>query len=288
MVRSLLRPPLLIALLAVAYLEGSPALRARSDLDQYYRSPAHPSRYTESVAMLSSLSSFARQEAASYLTALYGYALEDERSGRIPWHETPYWGGPMESDAREFRSSLADEIGEQAQGDEAVAVVAWALRHEPVASLRAALGGALPRLTGPRSEALIIELLGPTEDNRAVLSQALQEVRVRHLVHARTNVLRLCWDPRPSLRRSAREVAAHLSCAVRKRVEEVTFPAWLERSLRNAATRVLDPPPANARWATFRTHRPGVPDPVGLSTSGGWWLGEQDTTVRCLDWFGRV
>src|SRR5262249_25667896 len=103
MVRSLLRPPLLIALLAVAYLESSPALRARSDLDQYYRSPAHPSRYTESIAMLSSPSSFARQEAASYLTALYGYALEDERSGRIPWHETPYWGGPMESDAREFR-----------------------------------------------------------------------------------------------------------------------------------------------------------------------------------------
>ena len=288
MIRSMIHPPLLVALLAATYLEGIPAQRARSDLDRYYRSAAHPSHSSAALEWLSSSSPYMRQMGSAYLVALYRDALEDELSGRIPWHATPFWGGPSESDAREFRSSLADEIGEHAQGEEAVAVVGWALRHERATALRTALAGALPRLIGPDADALIVSLLSSSEGNRVVLSQALEQVQARKLSRAKLDVLRLCQDPRPSVSRSARAVAASSSWPIPDNGAP-EFPVWLDRALRNVRARVLDPIPPGSRWAVFRIHsgRTDYPDSLTLQTLGGWWLAERDTTVICLDWFGR-
>ncbi len=51
-----------------------------------------------------------RRAAATYLRELVSLSLEDERSGKAPWRNTPYWGGGAEVPARDLRRAVAEAL----------------------------------------------------------------------------------------------------------------------------------------------------------------------------------
>lgn len=256
---------------------GPAGARAYAELAALYREHPQEPPFSAALESLSSGSVSAAGEAAEYLLALYRQAIADETNGRAVWQQTPYWGGGHQSQAREFRKNLAQEIGLQAGGARAVPIVAWGLEHEPLADLQAALAGALPRLPLPEAGPLLVRLLSQPHPHATVVKAALGALDRAGTRDLREALVSRCGDYRASIRDSA--------CAIARRRGIVTVPLFvprnafdteLDRVLREVAERVKPRIPRGARWCRIaRTTETSRAD-----TLHGWLVSENTTAIR--------
>jgi hypothetical protein len=285
----------LLLLLAVTALAGdtpkqvtdSPeGKRAFDDLTAYYADNKKEPPYKQAIADLGSPDEAKRKAAGAYLTALFKQLFADESNGRAPFKRTPFFGGGgSTSDAREFRKTLAQAFGKDAQGDAALDTALWLVDSEKDARNQAAGVDALRRIKGGRSTEIFKKLLQQPHPNAAVVKSVIEEVAARGLQELEPDITRLCEHYRASVREAAKGAAAKIgSGKIPGYKPEAAFTPWLDQELKNIAAMVPVEIPKDAKWMRFTLAGRGE---GGKSIEfSGWLLSEKDGKYQVLDYFG--
>src|SRR5579862_1024031 len=150
-------------------------------LGKYYAENGARPNTQDVLARLKNPDASARKSAGQLLLGLLMQSMADERNGRAEWRQTPFWGGGSENAARNFRKELATEIGDKAEGVEALDAVRWLLDNERLAEAQAAGVQALRKIKGPGGDEFLIKLLAQQHPNAAVLKDSIDEAAARGL-----------------------------------------------------------------------------------------------------------
>ena len=265
----------------------SESRKAFDDLGAHYsRNEDVP--YDDALGDLAGPDSTKWRAAGAYLLALFRQSVADESNGRAPRHGTPYWGGGMESEARKFREELASEFGERASGSSAVPAIIWLLEHEPVPAIQASGLQAMRQLGDSTLAPIASRLLGPPHTNASIVLLAVREIGRRHLAGFTSAISSLCSDPRPSVRRNARNAADSLGV---RPPPEPALATLLTPELRDdldaIRKMVMTPIPRSARMATVHaSFRSPYRDTMLTRVYPAWVLDKRGGTYRTLDIFG--
>jgi hypothetical protein len=175
------------------------------ELQRYYEKGDGPP-WSEAIKKLSAEKKDQQAAAAKYLVALLDQAQSDERSGKAPWHATPYWGSSGENPARNLREQIATEIAKSPASPATLTVIRWYLDYEKVASLQQTVLPALDKVDGDEAGKFCLSLLQPAHENSVVVLAALKQVDKHKTAIPDAVFAALCDHHRPSLRAAARKL----------------------------------------------------------------------------------
>jgi hypothetical protein len=226
-------------------------------------------------------------EAAQLILSLFRQAEADERNGRAEWKRSMAWGGGANSQAREFRKSLAGRAGKSATGDAAVPVAEWLLREERLPAGQGAAVQILERTSGAVSDAALLQILEKGVHFAPALVMALEQAGKRPLKDRPEFVSKWSTDARKSVREAAAGALKELGLPAPAEFKpEDAFSEPVQKLLTDIYALMPDPPAAEAAFGRFEitdTYQEGKPSASFLS---GWLRGEKDGVMRMTTWHG--
>ncbi|HUE72380.1 MAG TPA: hypothetical protein VMP01_15960 [Pirellulaceae bacterium] len=183
-----------------------PQSSVREELGQYYETSKRPASWDASIKKIASPNADERRNAAAHLVELLEQSWQYEKSGKAPWHSTPYWGGPMENPARELRKSIVAELEEKTAAAETLPVAQWVLQHEPQVRLQDTASDLLEKIQGDQADEYRRALVLQPHSNAVVMGKLLDQLRTRKVVLPADRLKELCHHHRLAIRESARRL----------------------------------------------------------------------------------
>ena len=269
-------------------------------LEAYYHRNGNAPDVTVAVSALTGDDPAKAAKASRFLITLAQRTLDDEASGKAPWHATPFWGSEGENPARELRGRMARLVAKiapehAAAGSPAVVpVLEWFIRKERLVPPRVGCMDALAKVRSKEADALITSLAADPG-----LPHGLSAVAIRQAAERKLDL------PEPILLDAVRDhhrnrrTAAVDSWQARKPGEPP--PAFdpvaalqtppVRKLLDDLAKMALDLPPTDARWGKVERKSPGSDrgKPVErVETEWGWVLEDKDRRLRLLTLHGRI
>jgi hypothetical protein len=276
-------------------VNGPEGQRAFDDLATHYAEPSKPLDVSHSLADLNAPEPARRQQAAAYLLAILQQSEADEHNGRAEWKRMPWWGGGAESPAREIRKTIAQNLADVAQSEEAIEPALWLIRSDPLAENQNRGVAMLLRIQSPRMSNIFATFLSPPHPNAKVVEAVIEEAGKRQFRDLAAPIAALCQSYREPLREAALKQAGVLRFTPPAYEPERAFTPWLEGELRDISAMLLTEIPADAKWKRFtiteKTRHPGDPKRVREPAQGrelsGWLLGETADTYHVLTFFAE-
>jgi hypothetical protein len=269
-------------------------------LDAFYHGKGEAPDVVAAVAALTGDQPDKAAIASRFLIALAQRTLDDETSGKAPWHATPFWGSEGENPARELRDRLARLVADIAPDQAAAAssavlpVLEWFIRKERLVSSRVACMDALAKVRAKEADALVASLAADPG-----LPHGLAAVAIRQAAERKLDLPEPVLEAGVCDHHSDRRTAALDYWQARKPGEQP--PAFdplaalktppLRRLLDDLAKMAIDLPPADARWGkverkSMNSHRGKLVEQVG--TEWGWVLERENQRLRLLNFYGRI
>jgi hypothetical protein len=226
--------------------------------------------------------------------------LDDETSGKAPWHTTPFWGSEGENPARELRARMARLVAEitpeqaAAASPAVVPVLEWFIRNERLVPSRVGCMDALAKVRAKEADALIASLAADPG-----LPHGLAAVAIRQAAERKLDLPELILKAAVCDHHRDRRTAAGDYWQVRMPGEPP--PAFdplvaleappLRKLLDDLARMALDLPPTDARWGKVARKSQGSDNgkPVEhVETDWGWVLDRENKRLRLLTLHGRI
>lgn len=257
--------------------------RAAADITRFYQDEKTIPPYQQAIANLSGNDPAKREAAGHYLRALCARLFADETEGRAPSRRLPYWGGGSENAARELRAKIAESLGKDASGDDALDAAAWLLDEDPGADNERAGFQIVQRTRTPRADALLVHLLARPHPAVEVLLGTIPEAARRGLP-VEADLRRLSTWYRPNVREAARKAAAELGIGSLPDFHPAeAFTPWLNEQLHRFAAMVPEDIPGDAQWVRVSF---SDPSPGSRPTEFSGWLTETaDHRQTIVDYF---
>jgi hypothetical protein len=282
-----LKPTLLLAAVYIA-MSVDPAFgtppEVVQELKTYYQDREKAPAWQDAIKRLSSDDGGQQATAAAYLRDLLDQSLEDELSGTVRWHATPFWGGPAENPARQLRQYVADALAKAPAAPAAVPVVRWFLDREKVARFQETALEAVTKAEGKEADGLLTELVSKPHPNAVVVVKSLKEVGRRKVTVSPQVLDELCQHYRRSIRDAARAVNSQLGRPEPPALDPVKAVQSepIRKLMDEIKALILDPPAADTPFvkATTRTQ-----DGDEWSTLG-WVVAEDDDSCVILTTHG--
>ena len=234
---------------------GAEGERAFADLAKFYQDEKAQPPVEQAIKDMELADATKRAEAGKYLLALLAQSLADESNGRGNWRRTPFWGGGPESDARQFRQSLAAKLADQAKAPEILDAALWLVQGDKLVENQKHGVTLLCRIQSPQSVDIFRKLLAPPHPSQAVLVAVIEEAGRRKLIPLAADVRPLCVHYRTPVRLAACNTVKALGVSdLPEYRPEDAFTPWLDGQLKDIAKMIEGGVPKDAEMVQVHRH----------------------------------
>lgn len=272
-------------IISAAALFGAHDAKASIDkeLAKYYQTSKMPPSWEKSMRQLGAKDADARRGAVKHLAELMEHSWKDEKSGKAPWLNTPYWGGEMENPARNLRGAIVSALAETPATPELLPIVQWLLRHEPQMRLQETMAGYLGKIAGKDADDFRLTLVMQPHANAIVMGIVLAQMQEHKIALPANHLKELCHHHRKFIRDGARKLNQTLKGADPgpfDPVQALKTPA-VRKTLGDLQALMIELPDKNTPFVEVTT-RYLQKDEVKRTVKDQGWLIKQDKDVVTL------
>ena len=260
----------------------------REELAQYYKTSKRPASWDASIQKIASANDDDRRKASAHLVELLEQSWQDEKSGKAPWHSTPFWGASAENPARKLRSSTVAALEEGTAAAEMLPVVQWVLRHEPQLPLQVAAACVLAKIEGDQIDQYRGALALQPHPNAIVMGKLLDQLRERKLAVPADRLTQLCHHHRQVIRASARklnEVLKGPDAGPFDPVKALQSPV-VRRTMSELQSLLIELPAKDAEFVNVTVRYLEKDEVKQLAEVRGWLLKQDKDTVTIFTPYG--